>query len=196
MRRFGMQRSALPTRLLFSAALGAASLMVVIAQQAPQQSPGIFNTAQVQSGEAIYTQNCAGCHGVNFEGSGDAPPLAGGTFLLKWRPKMVSELFGEILQTMPPTNPGSLGETAALDATAYILQRNGAQAGPQPLAAAATNVIGTIATGQAPANAPAQGRGGRGGGDAAPQVALGAGGTAGLGRGGAPATHGVTVAGE
>src|ERR1700722_11137412 len=158
MRRFGMQRSALPTRLLFSAALGAASLMVVIAQQAPQQSPGIFNTAQVQSGEAIYTQNCAGCHGVNFEGSGDAPPLAGGTFLLRWRPKMVSELFGEILQNMPPTNPGSLGEAAALNATAYILQRNGAQAGQQALAPGTATLIGSIATGQA----QVQGRGGRG----------------------------------
>ncbi len=47
--------------------------------------------------------------------------------MLKWRPKMVSELFGEILQTMPANNPGSLSEAAALNATAYILQRNGAR---------------------------------------------------------------------
>src|ERR1700686_2392081 len=194
MRRSGMQRSALPTRLLFtrllfSAALGAASLMVVIAQQAPQQSPGIFNTAQVQSGEAIYTQNCAGCHGVNFEESGDAPPLAGGTFLLKWRPKMVSELFVEILQTMPPTNPGSLGEPAALNATAYILERNGGQPGQQALTGSASMLIRTIANGQAPAtNTQAQGRGGRG------SMVVGAG--SGNGRGGVSATHGVNVAGE
>src|SRR6266481_930159 len=122
-------RPALPFRLLFSAALGVAPLMVATAQEAPQQPAAVFTAVQAESGRAVYTRICAGCHGANFEGSGDAPQLAGGTFLLKWRPKMVSELFGEILQTMPPTSPGSLGETAALSATAFILQSNGAQAG-------------------------------------------------------------------
>src|ERR1700675_4260002 len=125
-----MQRSVLPSRLLLSAVLGAVTLAVVSAQPA-----GVFTAAQAQAGRAVYEQNCSACHGANFEGSGDAPTLAGGTFMLKWGPKMVSELFGEILQTMPPTNPGSLGETAALSATAYILQRNGAQAGRQALPA-------------------------------------------------------------
>ena len=95
----------------------------------PRQAPPVFTAAQAQAGGAVYDQNCSACHGANFEGSGDAPALSGGTFRLKWGPKMVSELFGVILQTMPPTNPGSLGEAAALNATAYILQRNGAQAG-------------------------------------------------------------------
>ncbi len=76
----------------------------------------------------------------SMEGSGDAPALVGGTFLLKWRPKMVSELFGDILQTMPASNPGSLGEAAALNATAYILQRNGAAAGQQALIPGATTL--------------------------------------------------------
>jgi mono/diheme cytochrome c family protein len=124
-----MQRFTLPTRLIISAALGAVPFAVVVARVAAQQgsSPAVFTAAQAQSGFDIYAQNCAGCHGADFEGSGDAPALAGGTFMLKWRTKMVSELFGEILQNMPPTNPGSLGEPAALSATAYILQRNGAQ---------------------------------------------------------------------
>src|SRR6202035_5122952 len=103
----------------------------------------------------------------------------------------VSELFGEILQTMPPTNPGSLGEPAALNATAYILQVNGAQPGPQALTGSVSTLIRAVASGQAPAaNAPAQGRGGRGGGS--PVVGAGSG----NGRGGSAATHGVTVAGE
>jgi hypothetical protein len=63
-------------------------------------------------------------------GSRGAPPLTGGTFMLKWRSKMVSELFGQIMQTMPPSNLGSLSETAALSATASVLQRNGAAGGP------------------------------------------------------------------
>src|ERR1700739_864419 len=88
------------------------------------QPAGVFTIAQAQAGRAVYEQNCSACHGANFEGSGDAPSLAGGTFMLKWGPKMVSELFGEILQTMTPTNPGSLGEPAELHATAFILPSN------------------------------------------------------------------------
>jgi len=169
------------SRLLLSAVFAAG---VVSAQPT-----GVFTTAQAQAGRAVYEQNCSACHGANFEGSGDAPTLAGGTFMLKWGPKMVSELFGEILQTMPPTNPGSLGEPAALNATAYILQRNGAQPGQQALTGSVSTLIGTIANGQAPAaNTQGQGRGGRG------SMVVGAG--SGNGRGGVAATHGVNVAGE
>ncbi len=182
--------SAPPSRLFALAVIGAAVLGLVAAQPARQQQAGAFTGTQAQSGRAVYDQNCSACHGLNFEGSGDAPALAGGTFMLKWGPKMVSELFGVILQTMPPTNPGTLGEAAALNATAYILQRNGAQSGPQPLTAGVSTLIRAIATGQAPANLQTQGRGGRGGG---PMV-VGAG--SGNGRGGSSVTHGVTVPGE
>src|SRR4051794_10387938 len=122
-----MRRSRSLSRLLFISAFTMAALAVASAQPAG----GVYTAAQAQSGRAIYDRNCSACHGADFEGSGDAPALAGGTFMLKWRPKMVSELFGLILQTMPPTAPNSLGETAALNATAYILQRNGAPAGQQ-----------------------------------------------------------------
>src|SRR5690349_10347016 len=187
-----MRRSALYSRWVLSTAAGLLPLPEVVAQPAPQRSAGVFTADQAQSGRAVYDRNCSACHGMNFEGTGDAPSLAGGTFMLKWRSKMVSELFGEILQTMPPTNPGSLGEAAALNVTAYILQRNGAQAGEQSLAAANVTPIGTIATGQAPAQGGGRGGGGRGGGS----MVLGAGTTAGQGRGGGTPARGVRVAGE
>src|SRR2546429_9304206 len=141
-----MQRSVVQSRLFLFAVLGAVSLGVASAQPA-----GVFTAAQAQGGRGVYDQNCSGCHGANFEGSGDAPSLAGGTFMLKWGPKMVSELFGVILQTMPPTSPGSLSEAAALNATAYILQRNGAQLGQQPLTGSSSTIIRSVASGQAPA---------------------------------------------
>jgi alcohol dehydrogenase (cytochrome c) len=165
----------------------------VAAQEAPRQPIGALTDAQAQSGRAIYNRNCAGCHGVNFEGSGDAPSLAGGTFMLKWGPKMVSELFGEILQTMPPANPGSLGELAALNATAYILQRNGAQTGHQALTPGATTPIGAVAIGRAAQTAPAAQGSGRGG---VGSIVLGAGSTAGQGGGAASTNRGVSVPGE
>jgi alcohol dehydrogenase (cytochrome c) len=178
-----VQRSALLFRLLFSAALGAAPLVV-----SAQPVAGIFTVTQAESGRAIYAQRCSACHGANFEGSGDAPALVGSTFMLKWRPKMVSELFGEILQNMPPTDPGSLGETAALSATAYILERNGARAGQQALRPGMTTLIGAVAT----ASTPTQDRGGRGSGAS---IVRGAG-SAGVVRAVSAVPHGVTSAGE
>src|SRR5580692_1941844 len=175
-------RSTLSSRLLFSVAVVALPLAI-----SGQPGAGIYTAAQAESGRALYARTCSGCHGADFAGSGDAPALTGGTFMLKWRPKMVSELFGEILQNMPPANPGSLGEAAALNATAYILQRNGAPAGPQALAPGTATLIGSIATGQT----QVQGRGGRG----ASSIVVGSG-SAGPGRAGVPVPHGVTAAGE
>jgi len=183
-----MHSSPLLSRVLISVTFGALTLGGFGAQPTPQQSGGIFTAAQAQSGRAIYDRNCSACHGATFEGSGDAPALAGATFMLKWGPKMASELFGVILQTMPPTNRGSLGEEGALNATAYILQRNGARSGQQPLTAGVTTLINTVATGRAPAFAAQTG--------AALSIALGAGTTAGQSRGGASATRGVSVQGE
>src|SRR4051812_25084000 len=102
-----MKRSALLCRFLCGAGFVAFALSVVTGQRAAAQQAGaaVFTAAQAQNGRAVYDQNCSACHGANFEGSGDAPALEGGTFRLKWGSKMVSELFGVILQTMPPTNP-------------------------------------------------------------------------------------------
>ena len=178
------------SRLLVSLLLVVVTLDIVEAQQAA----GAFTAEQAQAGRVFYERNCVGCHGIDLGGSGDAPPLAGGTFILKWSPKMVSELFGLILQTMPPAAPGSLDEGGGLNAAAYVLQRNGAHAGNRALTAAATTRIGAIAGGPAPSGgAPAQGPGGRGG--AIPTIALGAGTTAGQGRSGASGKRGISVAG-
>ena len=108
----------------FSIFTGVVALSFQVMAQAPASSASVFTAEQATNGASVYAQNCAACHGINMEGSGDAPALVGASFMLKWRTKMVSELFGEILQTMPASNPGSLSEAAALNSTAYILQRN------------------------------------------------------------------------
>jgi len=173
---------------LRSSLLERVALSMLVGGVAWAQTPAAYTAEQASNGGSVYSQNCAACHGINMEGSGDAPALVGGSFLLKWRPKMVSELFGEILQTMPANNPGSLSEAAALNATAYILQRNGAAAGQQPLTGGVTTLISAIATGNAPAiaAAPAGNRRSLG--------ILGAGSSDGRTEG--AARRGVTVAGE
>src|SRR5436190_19516096 len=127
-RRLTMKR--LGVSLLFVTAL---FIGLTIAQVGGQQAAGAYTGAQAQAGQALYANQCAGCHGADFEGSADAPALAGGTFRLKWGPKPVNELIETILDTMPPTNPGALGEQGTINVVAYILSRNGAPAGQREL---------------------------------------------------------------
>jgi len=86
-------------------------------QQPPSLAPGVYTATQAQAGQAAYRQNCVGCHLADFRGSGDAPAVAGPDFTAKWGPRAVNELFTYLVQSMPPTSPGSLGETGSLDVT-------------------------------------------------------------------------------
>jgi alcohol dehydrogenase (cytochrome c) len=83
-----------------------------------------------------------------MRGSNEASPLAGSNFLNTWRNRAVSELFNKIKDTMPVSNPGSLGEQDALNLVAFILQTNGAPAGTQALTPAAAVLIGSVALGR------------------------------------------------
>ena len=162
--------------------------------QQPPAGGGAYTGAQAQAGQTAYAQQCAGCHGEDFRGGGDAPPLAGVDFRTKWGPRAANELFTYLVQTMPPTNPGALGEEGTLAVTAYLLQINGAPAGQQPLTPRVETPLNALMTGEPPARgatAPTRGGGGRG---ALPPV-VGAG-TAARGRGGAEPNRGVTVPGE
>ena len=175
-----MSRSALLSRLALLTA-------AILAAQTPA---GIFTAEQAQAGRALYDRTCAGCHGAAFEGSGDAPSLAGSSFLQKWGSKPIGDLYTLILQTMPPSNPRSLSEIEALNAAAYILERNGAVAGRQLLQPASSTRLAAVAS--------PGGRGagsGRGGGGAG-TIALGAGTVAGQQQSGASGKRGVSVAGE
>ena len=160
-------------------------------QQAQPPAGGAYTAAQAQAGQAAYARQCAGCHSADLRGSGDAPAVAGPDFIAKWGSRAVNELFSYVVQSMPPTNPGSLGEAGTLEVTAYLLQINGALAGQQPLAPTVSTPMKAL-LGQPSAPAPGPTTGGRG----APPLVLGAGTAAGQERGGASANRGVTVRGE
>ena len=172
---------------------------LTIASVGGQQVPagtGAYTPAQAEAGRAAYLQQCAGCHQPDLRGSGDAPALTGPDFRAKWGPQAVNDLFTHIVRkTMPPTNPGSLGERGTLEVTAYLLQINGAPAGQQPLTATVSTAINAVLTEQprTPGAATAADRA-----DSASTTLpiLGAGTGAGQGRGGASANRGVTVHGE
>jgi alcohol dehydrogenase (cytochrome c) len=150
--------------------------LTTFAQQA--QPTGFYTAAQAEAGRIAYDANCAGCHGLDLEGSTDAVPLTGINFEYIWGPKPIDELFQRIMDTMPPVSPGSLGEVTTLSVVAYLLQRTGVPAGQVALATGRETTINAAR------------RGGVGSGP------LGAGTSAGATRGGAVALRGVTVRGE
>jgi alcohol dehydrogenase (cytochrome c) len=177
---------------LLLAAAACAAVTSLRGQQAQPVATGVYAAAQAQAGQAAYAKQCAGCHQADFRGSGDAPAVAGPDFTAKWGPRAVNELFTYLVQAMPPTSPGSLGEAGTLAVTAYLLQINGAPAGQRPLTATVSTPMNALLAGQPPAQTPAPTTGGRG---AMPPV-LGAGTGAGQGRGGTSPNRGVTVPGE
>src|SRR4051812_40040961 len=109
----------------------------VVAQQPPA---GVYTAEQAQSGQALYTANCASCHGPDLNGGG-APALAGQAFLGSWRGKPASELFTFIETQMPPGGNPSLTRDHFTQIVAFILQQNNVPAGAESLRADSTAPI-------------------------------------------------------
>ncbi len=173
-RRRWAARSRLAT---MAAALGVAASG---AAQAPRD--GVYTPAQAASGRAIYERECAACHQENLQGSFEAPPLAGASFLRFWADLSPGELFARISVSMPPGQGGALTDEAYLDVVAYLLQANGAPAGGGALTEASAVAIGTVTSAAAPAAARAE--------DGALPAA-----PAGVPPSSAPAAGGITLAG-
>jgi alcohol dehydrogenase (cytochrome c) len=126
------------------------------------QQPGPYTAAQAAAGRAIYQSSCSGCHAADLTGLNSASALAGGLFMSSWGDRSPSDLIAFLEGAMPPGNPGSLGEQAYVNVTAFILDFNGAHAGSQQLTAASKVAIRSVASGQVRAQpAPGEPIGGR-----------------------------------
>ena len=95
------------------------------------KSSASFTEAQANSGHAVYTENCAECHGANLEGF-SGPELTGAEFRKKYAsPKKLYEF---VSKQMPLSAPASLSKKQYLDVTAFLLSKNGQKPGKKPLA--------------------------------------------------------------
>jgi alcohol dehydrogenase (cytochrome c) len=179
--------------------------MTMVAGQQPA-NPAVFTAEQATAGRAAYETSCAGCHVADLGGRNEAPQLAGADFMNAWRTRTTLDLFEFIQATMPPGGP-TLTVEQYLNITSYILQRNGAPAGAQPLtpttAVPIGNVAGASPAGPSAAAAEPQRGGGAANAGAGRGQGAGArganpdGGPAPGGRGqAAPTARGLTVAGE
>jgi alcohol dehydrogenase (cytochrome c) len=128
--------------LVLAIALGIGTAALMGAGQSagnPAQPPraALFTDAQATSGEAMYRQSCAGCHGATLTG-GTAPALTGPAFEASWSDPRVTlaDTFFIARTTMPPRASSSLTVQDHAAVFAYILKVNGFPSGPDALTAA------------------------------------------------------------
>jgi len=97
---------------------------VIAAQSSRSVWDGVYTSEQAQRGEALYTRQCARCHGAQLTGGEAAPPLAGGEFLSNWNGLTVGDLFERVRVSMPADRPGQLTREQNADILAHILRTN------------------------------------------------------------------------
>lgn len=115
-------------------ALGVMSIIIASAvTAAPSDS-------QIELGRKVYEKNCAACHGGTFAGA-FGPPLSGKTFVSKWL-SANPDAFAEHVRTMPPSNPGGLGDEEYEALTALLRIVNGLPEGPPSRAGAKVEPTG------------------------------------------------------
>ena len=112
---------------------------------------GPFTAEQSRSGAALYGANCAGCHGARLQGAGEAPPLAGASFMAAWGNRSTEELYNLVKTSMPYGNGNSLDVATYRGIVAYVLAANGAKPGNSALMGNETVRIAAIADGKMPA---------------------------------------------
>ncbi len=135
----GVVVASLPARRI-----GLAGLAVALIASAPlpaqQAQPGAspYTTAQADAGEAVYRGRCAVCHRGNFQGSFEAPELAGPNFRNTWGSRPLSELLELVSATMPPDEAGTMSPQETTAVIAYILRANEIRSNGTPLTMAST----------------------------------------------------------
>lgn len=80
------------------------------------------------SGETVYADQCAGCHGLTLGGSSGpaiGPALKGEAFVARWSKIPPADFLAFVHSTMPLNAPGSLDEAPSAAAANHVLAANG-----------------------------------------------------------------------
>ena len=125
-RRLLVPAGAFAAAAITTALLGAAQP----AAPPPASRPALYTDAQAISGEALYRQSCASCHGATLTG-GTAPALTGPAFEASWSNPRVTldDLFFIARTTMPPRASNTVTAENHAAVFAYILKTNGFPSG-------------------------------------------------------------------
>ncbi len=109
---------------------------------------GPFTPDQAGQGRGAYLASCAACHGAQLKGAGEAPPLAGETFMAAWSKRGSDELYNLIKASMPYGNGNSLDAAIYRNITAYLLAANGAHPNGRAFTGAESVKIASVADGK------------------------------------------------
>ena len=115
-------------KIAVSALIPFAAILVLhstLHAQPPTKSvwDGVYTQEQADRGKALYSTECASCHGAELTGGEMAPGLAGGEFISGWDGLTVGDLFERIRISMPQSAPGSLSRQQNSDILAFILRK-------------------------------------------------------------------------
>ena len=110
-------------------------LRATVHAQPPTKSiwDGVYTDAQAARGKALYSQECASCHGGELTGGEMAPPLAGGEFMAGWDGLTIGDLFERVRISMPQNAPGSLSGQQNADILSFMFSSNKFPAGQAEL---------------------------------------------------------------
>jgi hypothetical protein len=143
---------------------------VVVLSGQQSAPPRVFTSAQAEAGRVAYENTCGKCHTYILLGRSGAegelppvdalpasyqefirktnrvPPLAGKDFLSRWGQKTAGELIARFQVTAndPFFQFQGMNEDTTVNITAYVLQVNGAKAGPRELTRATSAVVNSL----------------------------------------------------
>ena len=127
-------------KLRFAAVALIPFVAVLVLQSAVHAQPptksvwdGVYTDEQANRGKALYSENCASCHGSELTGGEMAPPLSGGEFMAGWDGLTIGDLFERIRISMPQNAPGSLSGQQNSDILAFVFNANKFPAGQTEL---------------------------------------------------------------
>ena len=131
--------------LMASHALSLLVVLLLCAGLAVSAEPPqtVFTAEQAAAGQTTYEEFCIGCHMADLGGQNEALPLKGTHFVESWGRKTTRDLFAFVSTSMPP-GQSILAESQYLGLVAYLLQSNGAPAGPNELKATTAVSVGSI----------------------------------------------------
>ena len=101
----------------------------------------VYTAGQAERGGAVYETRCRRCHAGDQHGV-NGSSLAGEAFMLHWEGRTIDRLVRRIRDTMPPDAADTMTETDAVDAVAFLLQRNSFPEGAIELAPEPTVLAG------------------------------------------------------
>lgn len=122
--------------------MGLSSTVQVLAQVDPSYSLHM-SPVQNERGKMVYESQCASCHLSSFQGSFEAPPLAGPNFTSVWAQRSFEMLVEEI-RAMPPMSPMSLNADDYDAVAVYLLNANGVPANGKLLSSESVDSLGTL----------------------------------------------------